>query len=62
METESGPDLVVYFFLDGSLVSPADVPNGVRVAIEEAACEAESGALTFEGVTYDWSTLPCVYP
>ena len=62
METESGPDLVVYVFLDGSLVNPLDVPNAALVAIEDAAREADSGTLICGGVTYDWMTRPCDYP
>ena len=62
METDSGPDLVVDIFIDGRLVNPSEIPTAVVSEIETSASVAASGRLTSEGVVYEWSTRPCVYP
>ncbi len=62
METDSGPDLVVDIFVDGRLVNPSEVPTAVVREIETLVSASASGRLTAEGVVYEWSTRPCVYP
>lgn len=62
METDSGPDLVVDIFIDGQLVNPSEIPAAVVREIETSASAAASGRLRAEGVVYEWSTRPCVYP
>ena len=62
METDSGPDLVVDVWIDGRLVTPADVPAAALRRIETLALGTPAGALSHEGVAYTWSTRPCVYP
>ena len=62
METDSGPDLVVDIFIDGRLVNPSEIPTAVVREIETLASASASGRLTAEGVVYEWSTRPCVYP
>ena len=62
METESGPDLVVDIFIDGQLVNPSEIPAAVVREIETSASASASGRLRAEGVVYEWSTRPCVYP
>lgn len=62
METDSGPDLVVDIFVDGRLVNPSEIPAAVVSEIETSALAVASGRLMAEGVVYEWSTRPCVYP
>jgi hypothetical protein len=56
-------DIIIDVIVDGLLLHPKEIPPPVSAEIEATLANGEAPKeITCEGVRYQWSVRPCVYP
>ena len=56
-------DIIIDVIVDGRVLTPAEIPPAVSNRIEAALVnEDELREIDYEGVYYQWSVRPCVFP
>lgn len=56
-------DIIIDVIVDGRLLHPKEIPPAVSAEIEATLANGEAPQeIIDEGVHYQWSVRPCVYP
>jgi hypothetical protein len=56
-------DIIIDVIVDGRVLLPQEIPPAVSVEIETALAHGDTPReIIVEGVCYQWSVRPCVYP
>jgi len=56
-------DVIIDVIVEGRLLLPKEIPPVVSAEIEATLANGEAPTeIHYEGVCYQWSVRPCVYP
>lgn len=56
-------DIIIDVIVNRRVLLPKEIPPAVSAKIEAAVADGRvPGEIIYEGVCYQWSVRPCVYP